>query len=165
MDVAMWKTHDLRRVDGQRRVVAHTNAASSFDDQMVGNNSGRTGREALCYVRGRRRLDRPWCSQFCVDEGGAAKADSAQNLGECIHAEEDVPSRTCNATSCWRRGEGGISVNSFGRPIMAWFADRVFFVPPRRPMRQEATMNRTSVFEIQVPLRQRYKANPKAALV
>jgi len=26
-------------------------------------------------------------------------------------------------------------------------------------------MNRTSVFEIQVPLRQRYKANPKAALV
>jgi uncharacterized OsmC-like protein len=32
-------------------------------------------------------------------------------------------------------------------------------------MRQEATMSRASVFEIQVPLRRRYKADPKAALV
>lgn len=97
MNVAVRKTHDLRRFDGQKRPVADANFAGSLDDQMVWNDSGGAGREALCYVRGRGRLHRPWRSQLRVDEGRAAKADSAQNLGECIHTEQNVPSREAKA--------------------------------------------------------------------
>src|ERR1700691_843864 len=36
---------------------------------------------------------------------------------------------------------------------------------PRRRLRQETTMSHPRVFEIQIPLRKRYKAEPEAALV
>src|SRR5262249_48595219 len=109
--------NNVPRLDGQRRPVGHAKRASAFDDQMVGNDSGRAGGETLRYFRAGRSLHRPWSSQLRVEEGGPAKADSAQDLGECIHAELDVSPRACNAAGPGACGQGGRSINASGMPI------------------------------------------------
>ena len=45
------------------------------------------GRETLGEGGDRRSLDRPWCRQLRVDEGGAGKANAPQYFGQCIHVE------------------------------------------------------------------------------
>src|SRR5512143_83406 len=118
MHVPVRKTNNLPRLYGQWWPVVQAKAASALDDQMVGNDSDRARREALGNFRAGRRLHRPWRSQLRVEEGGAAEADSAQNLGECIHSALDVPPGACNAAGPWGMRPGGSSINACGRPIM-----------------------------------------------